>query len=65
MHVIVYLKTYLQPKTIKIIHKIFQSSKTYQHLKYLHDLAFGRQSRLQRVKNLVLRCGFFLNLITS
>ena len=44
MHVIVYLKPYLQPKTIKIVYKIFTkfkverpiySSKTYLHLKYL------------------------------
>ena len=48
LHVTVCLKTYIQPKTIKIMYKIF--SKTYQHLKYLQDLAFGRQSCLQRVK---------------
>ena len=44
IHVIVYLETYLQPKTIKIIYKIFTT---------------------EWVKNLVLRCGFFLNLISK
>ena len=33
MHVIVYLKTYLQPKTIKIIDKIFTKFKDLSTLK--------------------------------
>ena len=33
MHVIVYLKTYLQPKTVKIIYKIFTKFKDLSTLK--------------------------------
>ena len=33
MHVIVYLKTYLQPKTIEIIYKIFTKFKDLSTLK--------------------------------
>ena len=33
MHVIVYLRTYLQPKTIKIIYKIFTKFKDLSTLK--------------------------------
>ena len=31
---------------------IYNAKMTYKHLKYVHDLAFGRQSCLQRVSGL-------------
>ena len=40
MHVIVYLKTYLQPKTIKIIYKIFAKFKDVSTLKIFTRPAF-------------------------
>ena len=36
MHVIVYLKTYLQPKTITIIYKIFTKFKDLSTLKNIY-----------------------------
>ena len=42
-------KTYLQYK----VRGIYKAKMTYEHLKYLHDLAFGKQSCLQRVRKLI------------
>ena len=48
LHEIVYIKTYLQYKNN--VQDIYNTKMTYKHLKYVQDLAFGRQSCLQRVR---------------
>ena len=50
VHEIVYLKPIY---SIKIMYKLF--TMTYKHLKYVHDMAFGRQSCLQRVRKLSVK----------
>ena len=46
-------KTYLQYKNN--VQVIYNAKMTYKHLKYVHDLAFGRQSCLQRVRKLSVK----------
>ena len=48
-------KTYLQYKNN--VQDIYNAKMTYKHLKYVQELAFGRQSCLQRVRKLVHYCG--------
>ena len=46
-------KTYLQYKNN--VQVIYNAKMTYKHLNYVHDLAFGRQSCLQRVRKLSVK----------
>ena len=47
------VQTYLQYKNN--VQVIYNAKMTYKHLKYVHDLAFGRQSCLQRVRKLSVK----------